>query len=570
MTASASAPSPAPSSARGRPGPSALLAAVLGVALVAGACVVTTPSPTAGPPTTGPSPDPSLGPSGTLTIALSADAESMDPHRVYQKAGLSVMDALFDTLIAIDRADRSRFLPGLATSWTTAPDAIELTLREGVRFSNGEPFDAEAARFSILRVMDRDPVSGEPLADDAPKLNSDYSRSYGAVDAVEVVDPRTVRVVLSRWDAGLLAALATLPMLPPRHTTTVGLEGIKTQPIGTGPYVLREWVPDDHATLEVNPEQWDRPRGRALVGTVVFRPIPDVATRISELTSGGVQIAQDIPVDQVAAVEAGGATIVAFDDARHAEIWLTADRGGQLAQSPDASPAELQAIEALSKVEVRTALNRAVDRNAYVEALFKGFATPMTQGFVPGEIAHDPSIMPWRFDPDEARRILADAGYPDGLEATLDMCTCDAAIADLVTAVQADLARIGVRTTIREAEIGAFNAAWATGATNPMRLSRLSFLDPNIYAQFWLRTGGLLSRFSDPRMDELVDAQAAALDPAERQAILRDLARETHEQAPAIFLVGFQSVYGVAATGVSGWQPHILGHVSVLDTAVGG
>lgn len=542
----------------------------LAATFVVAACSAITSSPTPSSVVASPTPAAPAGPSGTLTVALSADAESMDPHRVYQKAGISIMDAVFDTLIAIDRNDRSVFLPGLAESWTTAPDGIELTLRRGVTFSNGEPFDAEAARFSILRVMDVDPVTGTPIEDDALKLNSDYKRSYGAITSVEAVDTLTLRINLSRWDAGLIPALATLQIIAPKHAATIGNEELKTQPIGTGPYVLEEWVPDDHATLVARPDQWQRPRGAALLAKVVFRPITDVTTRISELTTGGVQIAQDIPVDQTAAVEAGGATIVAFDDARHTEIWLTADKGGQLATSGNATPEQLQAIEALSKVEVRTALNMAVDRDAYVEALFKGFATPMTQGFVPGDIAYLPVIEPWPFDPDAARQMLADAGYPDGFEAELDMCTCDAAIADLIAAVQADLARIGVRTTIREAEIGAFNGAWATGATNPMRASRLSFLDPNIYGQFWLKGGGLLSRFSDRDMDALVDEQAAQMDPARRLEVLHKIAALTHDLAPAIFLVGFQSVYGVAATGVSGWQPHILGHISILDTAVGG
>ena len=548
-----------------------LVAIVLLVALVSGACgtsVSPTPPPVGASPTAGPSIP--TGPSGTLTVALSADAESMDPHRVYQKAGISIMEALFDTLIAIDRGDRSVFLPGLAESWTTAPDHIELQLRGGVTFSNGEPFDAEAARFSILRVMDFDPATGEPITDDALKLNSDWSRSYGAVTSVEAVGPLTLRINLSRWDAGLVPALATLHIIAPKHAVAVGNEGLKTRPVGTGPYVLSEWVPDDHATLVLSDDPWERPRGRALVQEVIFRPIPDVSTRISELTTGGVQIAQDIPVDQATAVEAGGATIVAFDDGRHTEIWLTADKGGQLATSGNATPAQLEAIEALSKVEVRTALNMAVDRAAYVDALFNGFATPMTQGFVPGDIAYLPTIEPWPFDPDRARQMLADAGYPNGFEAELDMCTCDAAIADLIAAVQADLARIGVRTTIREAEIGAFNGAWASGATNPMRASRLSFLDPTIYGLFWLHTGGLLSRFSDPDMDAFVDEQAAEMDPVRRREALNRVAVLTHDLAPAIFLVGFQSVYGLAATGISGWQPHILGHIDVLDTAVGG
>lgn len=521
------------------------LVALLAAVLLAGAgCGGVAPSPSSGassaPSGAASAPPGSAGPTGRLVVGLSAEAESMDPHLVYQTAGLSILHALFDTLVTI-MPDGSHER-GLARAWSfPEPTTLELSLQDGVTFHDGTPFDAEAVKFSIERVLDA-------------ATGSDYKNDLGAVEQVEVVDAATVRLHLSRPDAAILTALGRVAMMPGTFTSRT--------PIGTGPFRFVERVTDDHTTVEANPTYWDSPRGRPLVGQVVFRPIPDMSARVSELTTGGVQIVADLPADQIPTVEQANGRAVSMADGRHMDVWLTVDGKGDVAANPGI---QATAIEALRKPEVRVALNMAIDRQAIIDTLLGGLGQPTTHLFVPGDIGYDESIAAYEYDPERAKKMLADAGYPDGFEVVLDLCTCDRA--DIAEAVVGELAKIGVTATIAPAEISQFNAKWGAGQ-NPLRMARLGFVDPNTYLFLWIRTGSLLGRYSNPEMDALIDRQAGELDEEMRAEILSQIGAMSHDDPPAIFLWSAPSVYGVGR-GIA-WQPHRLGYIPVVNTAVEG
>jgi peptide/nickel transport system substrate-binding protein len=537
--------------------------AVLAAVLAAAACNPS-PSPSGGPNgSAGPS---GSGPTGTtLTVGLAAEAESLDPALVYQSAGQSVMFAIFDTLLTIN--PDGTLGPGLAESWdVVGPTTIELKLRTGITFHDGEePFDADAVRFSIYRVMDLDPATGEPIADDAARLNSQWSRDFASVEDVEVVDDSTVRIHLKNPDAAILNALGRTFIVPPEYVGRVGNDGFAQAPIGTGPFVFEERVKDDHTTVTRNSSYWDSPRGRPLVDTVVFRPIPDAATRLNELVTGGVDLIADPSPDQLDRIEAAGGRVPTMADARRYMIWFSTDGKGALAEDPNKTEAQATALAALAKPDVRLALNLAVDRQAIIDTLLQERGAKMTGPFVEGDLGFDPTLPAFQYDPDRARQLLADAGYPNGFEVDLDTCTCDRS--DLPEAVVGELAKIGVTVTLKPTEISQFNADWGAGRQNPMRASRLSFSDVNVYLQLWLRTGGFLSRFSDPEVDNLIDAQAAEYDTAAREEILRRIGMKVRAAAPALFLWSSPNLYGAAKT-IPGWQPHLLGYLPVVGVEV--
>lgn len=522
-----------------------------------------------------PAPSPSGGPNAStgasapagpsLTVGLAAEAESLDPALVYQSAGQSVMFAIFDTLLTIN-PDGS-LGPGLAERWdVVGPTTIELKLRTGITFHGGqEPFDADAVRFSIYRVMDLDPATGEPITDDAARLNSQWSRDFASVDEVEVVDATTVTIHLKNPDAAILNALGRTFIVPPEYVGRVGNDGFAQAPIGTGPFVFEERLKDDRTTVTKNPSYWDSPRGRPLVDTVVFRPIPDAATRLNELVTGGVDLIADPSPDQLGRIEEAGGRVPTMADARRYLIWFSIDGKGALAEDPNKTEAQATALAALAKPEVRLALNLAVDRQAIIDTLLQGRGAKMTGPFVEGDLGFDPALPAFPYDPDRARQLLADAGYPDGFEVDLDICTCDRT--DLPEAVAGELAKIGVTVNLKPFEISQFNADWGAGRQNPMRASRLSFSDVNVYLQLWLRTGGFLSRFSDPEVDDQIDAQAAEYDTAAREKILRAIGERVREAAPALFLWSSPNLYG-AAKSVPGWQPHLLGYLPVVGVEV--
>ena len=507
----------------------------------------------------------STGPTGTLTVGLSADAESMDPYRVYQNAGFSVMYAVFDTLVTI--APDGALGPGLADSWTSPDDrTLELKLHPGVTFQDGEPFDATAVRFSLYRVADIDPTTSKPYpVGDSRRLNSAFASNFGSLGSVEVVDPLTVKLHLNQPDSGLLGNLGTLQMVPPQYYAQVGDAGFALKPIGTGPFKFVEWVKDDHITLEANPDYWNSPRGKALVAKVIFRPIPDVATRISELATGGIQIMEDLPPDQAAQVKAAGDQAVYLSDAHSLAIWLTTDKGGNLAKNPGD---QATAIAALANPAVRRALNMAIDRKTLVSTILDGYGEPMNSLWVSGDKGYDPSLPAIAFDPAGAKAILAQQGYPNGFSVNMDICTCDNSA--IYEAVVAMLANVGVQVTLKPAELAQFNDAWGKGDTNPMRGARLGFpVDPNTELYLWVYSSGYLSRYKDAAVDALINQQAGLptdnYGPA-RVAILRQIAIQAQQDPPAIFLVGDGSLYGTVGKGLS-WQPNVQGYIPVVNVS---
>ena len=505
------------------------------------------------------------GPTGTLTVGLSADAESMDPYRVYQNAGFSVMYAIFDTLVTI--APDGSLGPGLADSWTS-PDAktLELKLHPGVKFQDGEPFDAAAVRFSLYRIADIDPSTNKPYpVGDSHRLNSAFASNFASLASVEVVDPLTVKLHLNAPDSGLLGNLGTLQMLPPQYYAQVGDAGFALKPVGTGPFRFVEWVKDDHITLEANPDYWNSPRGKPLVAEVIFRPIPDAATRISELATGGIQIMEDLPPDQAAQVKAAGDQAVYLSDAHSLAIWLTTDKGGNLAKNPGD---QATAITALANPAVRRALNMAIDRKTLVSTLLDGYGEPMNSLWVSGDKGFDPSLPAIPFDPAQARAILAQQGYPNGFAVNMDICTCDSSA--IYEAVVAMLANVGVQVTLKPAELNQFNDAWGKGDTNPMRGARLGFpVDPNTELFLWVDSNGYLSRYRNPAVDALINQQAGL--PADdygpaRVSILRQIAVLAQQDPPAIFLVGQGSLYGTVGSGLT-WKPNVQGYIPVVNVS---
>lgn len=497
------------------------------------------------------------GPTGELRVALSAESESMDPYLVYQAAGMSIMNALFDTLVSIDRSGAIGN-GGLASGWEVVSETqLRFTLRDGIMFHNGAPLTAEDVKFSIDRVR-------------SEALGSGYAGGFASVASVDVVDPLTVDIMLTQPDAGLLAQLGQLQIVSKAYHDEVGDAGFASNPVGTGPFAFVEWVKDDHATLAANADYWDGSwKGGPEVATVSFRPIPDAGTRIAELTTGGVDLIQDLPTDKASGLEGSGASPVYMDDGHHFEMWVnTGGTGegaiGEIAKAP--TPEQAIALDALAKPEVRTALNMAVDRALIIETLLEGYGSPMTNVFVQGDFGFDPTIPEYGYNAEAARAMLAEAGYPDGFTVDLDYCTCDRL--DPVEAVVAQLGEVGVTVNIKPFEVSQFNDDWIKGRSSPLRASRLGFVtNPGMYLDFWVKTGGLVSMYSNPAIDALIAQQAVTMDHPARSAILKEIGGLSHEDPPAIFLWSSGYLNGLRDGTV--WEPHVLGYLPVFGTTVG-
>ncbi len=502
---------------------------ILLFALLAAACGTTT--------TVAPSAAPSA-PASKLVIAQTIDAQSMDPFFVNQVAGESVMKMLFDHLI--ERDFDGKLVAGLAESWNIVDDkTLEFKLPQGVTFHNGEPFDANAVKFSVERMLN-------------PDLKSSFRGNFKAIKEVQIVSAMTVRLILAQTDAAVLDNLsAQLAIVPPQYLKQVGDAEFARKPIGTGPFKFVEWVKDDHVTLEANRNYWKGSfKGEPRVHTVVYRPIPEASTRIAELKAGRVDIIQDVPPDQVKDLQAAGFNVVAKDAPQEAFIFLASD-------TPNTP---------LADKRVRQALNYGVDVDSIIKNVLQGYAHRIASPIGPLTLGYDASVQPYPYDLVKAKSLLSDAGFANGFDVVIDATSSDKTLT--TEAVAGELAKLNVRATIRQLDLGTFNDNWSNKRSSPMIAARWSgMFDPASALNFFAKSDGLLTRYKNADADRLIAEAASTLDQSKRAALYAQLHKTLHDDPLGIYLWNTQNLYGLSKR-VTGWRAHARSYIAATHVTV--
>lgn len=454
-----------------------------------------------------------------LAIDLESEPATLDPATSYDVDSWSVVHSVYDALVQYG-PDGS--LQPLLAETLTSPDPLtwEVALRPDLRFHNGEPLDAEAVAFSIERIKD-------------PLTKSQVAANFRVIEAVDVVDSLRARLRLSAPAPWLPAQMAAwLAVLPPRYAGDPANDPA-IRPIGTGPYRFVGWERGREIRLEVNRDYFPAsPKGRPIADVVRFRPVPDPSTRVADLLSGASGLVRAVPVDQVAAVEAG-ASVVTQPLSGSAWIRIPTD------------------VAPFSDVRVRQALNYAVDVETIVAALLAGNGQRLPNFFVEGGLGWNADLKPYPYNPERARALLAEAGYPDGFDTELAYATTERQ--QIVAAVAGQLSEVGVRTTIQPVEIATFNATWTDPATAPLRFATWRpMFDPYTLLSLIVSNAGFLSRHDNPTLQPTLEAAAVEPDPAVRAKLYRDLGQGLRDEPAAIYLYRTTAFYGVART-VPAW-----------------
>ena len=370
-----------------------------------------------------------------LTVATGAPPTSVDPHFYNAAPNFALSMHIFDRLV--ERDAEVRAYPGLAASWEAiAPTVWEFRLRPGVTWHDGRPFTSEDVAFSVARP---------PLVPNSPASFSPFVR---AIQRTEVVDAHTVRFHTALPHPLLPIELGSIAMVA-KHAA----EGRTTEDfnsgraaVGTGPYRLASSIPGDRFELVRNDnwfgqrEPWSR---------VTYRVIANDTARTAALLSGDVDLIDQVPSTDLARLKRDPRVSIAeIQGLRLIFIAFDHSRTGSLPQVSDHEGRPLP-VNPFMDVRVRRALNIAVNRDALVERVMEGAAAPAGQWMPPGTTTHAPDVPVPAFDVEGARRLLAEAGYPQGFRMTLftpnDRYPNDARTAQAVAQMWT---RIGVRTQV--------------------------------------------------------------------------------------------------------------------------
>ena len=326
----------------------------------------------------------------TLRIAFTKELENVDSYFNSSREGVVLQRAVWDGLIYRDPVT-NEYKGNLATEWTWIDDTtIEFKLREDVTFHDGSAFTADDVVYTVNFV-----------ADEANGVKT--QRNVNWMKSAEKVDDFTVRIMLKeKFPAAIEFLSGPVSIYPSDYYAEVGPEGMGLKPVGTGPYKVVDVTPGQHFVLEKNETYHDSPKGQPTIGNVDIRTIPDVNTQIAELFSGTLDMIWQVPSDQAEKLAQMDQFTVANESTMRVG-YLAMDAAGRSGEGP------------FTDLRVRQAVNHAINREELVEALLKGKSQVISTPCFPSQFGCDvEAAVSYDYDPEKAKALLAEAGYPDG------------------------------------------------------------------------------------------------------------------------------------------------------------
>jgi len=453
----------------------------------------------------------------TLNVALGTELPPYDPH-LYANRFLNVVgDNIWETLLVFD-ADR-QLTPLLAEDLPERVDELtwRFKLREGVTFSDGEPLTTQSVADSINRISD-------------PKLNSEWSSTVGeTIDKAVAVDDTTVDVKTKDPDELLPRRTAFIKITPSSIGTDT--KAFMANPIGSGPY---KWVSGSETgpvELTRNDDYW----GEAPpIENINIRVVPDVSTRIASLKAGEIQLLPELPPDTADGVP----QLFQGPGLENPVIILGSTNGGITAD-----------------VNVRKALNLAVDKDALVD-LYSGYAeVSKCQTVSPGSFGYNDELQPYPYDPEQAKQLIQDAGA-NGKTIKFVGARFFGQSADLAQTVSAYWTEAGLKVDLEMPEFDQYSPQYTSkGKDRPdaLYVPPSDDLNDASATSKSLATDGVGSGYSNPQVDKLFKESVEASDPAEREAMLKEAQKIACDDAANVFLIRPLNLWGASAN--LEWEP---------------
>ena len=467
-------------------------------------------------------------PDNVLVVGQIAEPKSLDPATVTAVNDFRILMNIYDGLVRY-KDGALEVEPALAESWDISGDGKTYTfkLRAGVKFHDGTALDADAVKFNFDRMLDEK----HPYHNTGPFPLSFF---FSAIEKVEVVNSRTVRFTLNAPYAPFLSNLAypTGLIASPAAIKKDGKD-FGRNPVGTGAFKFDTWKSNEAVIVSSHDGHWD---GKAGTKAVIFRPITDGNTRVAEMLSGGIDMMVEVPPTSLAQFSVDFA--VAEQAGPHVWFLILNAKEGPFANKL-----------------VRQAANYAINKKAIVENVLEGTAA-IAAGPTPPAFAwaYNDALEPYPYDPAKARALLKQLAGVSNADITI---LCDKAsrwsgMLDPVamgTAIQADLAAVGFNVEIKTFEWNAFLGEVNPGLEGKAYMAEMAWMtnDPDTLPYLALRTeawpdkGGFNSGYySNPKVDELLEAARSSTDQAERARLYKEMQTIVQEDAPWVFVANWK------------------------------
>jgi peptide/nickel transport system substrate-binding protein len=505
----------------------------------------------------------------TIIVALSRTPLTLDPADYSHRETETVIRNMFDGLITRDTRSGTHFELAESMEWLD-DTTLEIKIHQGVLFHNGQEMTADDVIFTYERIMTDDSI-------EYPEPHSSPRRGFlGSMESIEKVDDYTVRMNFSRPWPVWSQLLVHNQIIPQGYMEEVGTQGFIANPIGTGPF---KFVSATSGFDEIVMERFDDyyggaptlpPVEPACVEGVVFRTIPEASTRVAALLAGEVDIITEVPAGLVSLLEqTPGVQVYSAPSTR--PIWLQ--------MNVNAAPFDDE--------RVRVAMNYAIDKDLLIETLYNGMGQPLAGVLSPLNLMAHPDLTPYPYDPDMALELLGEAGWADSNEdGMLDrngqpltfVIDSPPEMSALAEAIAGLLREIGIDASVRVWEYGvilplllagerqAYVSDWGDSAFDPVGHIEAKWHSYTPGVAYWGR--GNFSNYSNPRVDELIEAGETEADPEARKALYYEAQEILYEEAPAVFLL-LPNVFEAASDRVQNWEPASDSRINLHNVCLG-
>ena len=522
--------------------------AVGGLAALAASCApqaapTATPRPAAQPTATKVPPTPTVVKKPTtLTVGIGGDAPGMNVMEETVSPASSMYQVLWESAGMVEFDGHSRrtgVRPLWVTDWRVLDDKLtwEFKIREGMKFHNGEVLDAEAVAWCLNYV----------LVESETAHTSFRSTFQAPFDGVEVIDKHTFHFKLN------VPFASTVPMFlsymthlaPPAYYQEVGVGGYSEKPVGMGPYKFVEWQKGQHIILEKNPDHWRADEFK--IDRLIFKPNAEDATRMAALLANEVDIVFNVPPDDVPRLTGSGFEIA----------WGPIGQMMHLTEKTGSNPGH-PIVGPINDVRIRHALNYAIDKDALVNDIMGGYTTK-AQGQILGPdcFGFNPKVEAFDYNPEKAKDLMAEAGYPNGFEMDFDTAQGRYIKQKEVSEwLVGEYAKVGIKLNMHLYEWSAMINKVYSDQSAPVFYTGRNWY-PHMDPEGCLKMFDCSERraqMCEEEYEELQAAQRAEFDPVEREKIIQRQMVWLREYAPAVYLFQAPGIFGVSKQ-VKGFTP---------------